>query len=85
MERVLKTANDGSVQSNEGWALRFVSPNLIEYVAGSKVCLVNVESPRPPVNKRRIHATESASPHFPELREHIQHAAGLLKGAFEVV
>jgi hypothetical protein len=85
MSSELKTATDGSVESNEGWALRFLEPNILEYCGDGKVCLVNVESPKPPITRRKIHATESTSDLFPHLHEHLVHASRFLKGAFEIV
>jgi hypothetical protein len=80
----LIAAANGQVQSSDGWTLRPLNPDLFEYVDGRAVCLINVGSPtRHAV--RPIYASESASPLFPNLREHLRMALPYLKGNYVVV
>ena len=81
---LLQTQADGLVASPEGWAVRVLSPELIEYCDGQAACLINVgmQAPGP---TRRIYASESCSELFPHLRENLEQAAALLKGAYVVV
>ena len=74
---------NGDVHSSEGWALRSLSPELMEYIDGHTACIVNVgQSAARRV--RTIYATESLSELFPHLREHLTAALPLLKGQFVV-
>ena len=80
----LIAAANGQVQSTDGWSLRPLSPDLLEYVDGHSTCLINVGSPtRHAV--RPIYASESTSDLFPHLREHLRMALPYLKGKFVVV
>jgi hypothetical protein len=80
----LQAHADGLVASPEGWAVRVLSPELIEYCDGRAACLVNVGMPGAG-RTRRIYASESCSELFPHLRENLEQAAALLKGAYVVV
>jgi hypothetical protein len=81
--QLIAVAN-GQVQSSDGWMLRPVSPDLLEYVDGRAACLINVGNPtRQAV--RPIYASESTSDLFPDLREHVHMALPYLKGSFVVV
>lgn len=74
----------GGLESSDGWSVRFVAPDLLEYIHGSACCLVNVE----PTAQRRVRAvlaSESASDLFPLLREHLQAALPYLKGPLVLV
>ena len=86
MAKELKTASDGAVECNEGWRVRFLSPDLLEYShsQGRVSCLVNVGYSRE-CHSRAIFASESTSQLAPQLREHRQSAAGLLKGRFVIL
>jgi len=75
---------NGEVQSSDGWALRPLTPELMEYVEGSDACLVNVGA-SPAQRMRTIYATESLSDLFPHLREHVIAALPFLKGQYQVV
>ena len=80
----LIAAANGQVQSSDGWTVRPVSEDLLEYVDGPATCLVYVGSPtRQAV--RPIYASESASELFPQLREHLRMAVPHLKGRYVVV
>ena len=80
----LIAAANGQVQSTDGWTLRPLSPDLLEYVDGSAACLVNIGNPsRQAV--RPIYASESASELFPHLCEHLRLALPYLKGNYVVV
>lgn len=80
----LIAAANGQVQSSDGWMLRPVSLDLLEYVDGHSACLINVGNPgRQAV--RPIYASESSSELFPDLREHVHMALPYLKGNFVVV
>jgi len=84
MSQQLQARADGGVYCSEGWAVRFVAPDLLEYSHGQAACLVNVGfgiSAR----ERRIYASESSSEVFPLLREHLQSAVPLFKGQYVVV
>ena len=84
MNPQLKTRADGAVSCSDGWAVRFVAPDLLEYSHGQAACLVNVgvEASR---SERRIYASESSSDLFPQLREHLQSALRHFKGQYVVV
>lgn len=80
----LIAAANGQVQSSDGWMLRRVSPDLLEYVDGPATCLINIGSPtRQAV--RPIYASESISELFPHLNEHVRLALPYLKGNYVVV
>jgi hypothetical protein len=80
----LIAANNGQVQSSDGWMLRPLSPDVLEYVDGRAACLINVGSPtRQAV--RPIYASESMSDLFPHLQEHVRMALPYLKGNYVVV
>jgi len=80
----LERTGDGSVRSREGWVVRFLGPDLIEYCSGRAACLVNVAWS--PVDRaRRIYASESSSELFPHLREHLAAAMRLFQGHYVVV
>ena len=84
MNTKLQAKADGAVSCSDGWAVRFVAPDLLEYSHGQAACLVNVgyESSE---RERRINASESSSDLFPKLREHLQSAARHFKGQYVVV
>lgn len=84
MNAKLQVRSDGAVSSGDGWAFRFVAPDLLEYSHGQAACLINVgyaASDR----ERRIYASESSSALFPRLREHLQSAVRHFKGQYVVV
>lgn len=81
--RLVAVAN-GQVQSSEGWILRPLSPDLLEYDDGHAACVINIGTPtRQAV--RPIYASESSSELFPHLSEHLRQALPLLKGHYVVV
>lgn len=84
MNPQLKARADGAVSCSDGWAVRFIAPDLLEYSHGQAACLVNVgvEVSR---SERRIYASESSSELFPQLREHLQSALRHFKGQYVVV
>jgi hypothetical protein len=84
MTMLFHPRTDGSLACSEGWAVRFVGPDLLEYSDGESSCLINVDRMMRD-RTRRIYATESSSDYFPGLRERLKAAAGHFKGAFEVV
>jgi hypothetical protein len=80
----LIAAANGQVQSSEGWVLRPLSADLLEYVDGCAACLINIGSPtRQAV--RPIYASESSSDLFPHLSDHVRMALPYLKGSYVVV
>ncbi|MGL6109375.1 MAG: hypothetical protein ACRC2B_04670 [Rubrivivax sp.] len=80
----LSAATNGQVQSSEGWMLRSVNADLLEYVDGRTACLINIGNPtRQAV--RPIYASESNSDLFPHLCEHVRLALPYLKGSYVVV
>ena len=81
----LQARADGAVSCSEGWAVRFVAPDLLEYSQGQAACLVNVGGGAPSQRERRIYASESSSELFPLLREHLQSAIHHFKGQYVVV
>ena len=84
MNAKLDARSDGAVSCGDGWAFRFVAPDLLEYSHGQAACLINVgyeASDR----ERRIYASESTSELFPRLREHLQSAVRHFKGQYVVV
>lgn len=81
--QIIAAAN-GQVHSSDGWTVRALSADLLEYVDGHATCLINIGSPtRQAV--RPIYASESASDLFPQLREHLKLALPYLKGSYVVV
>ncbi|HET9642403.1 MAG TPA: hypothetical protein VFP68_03370 [Burkholderiaceae bacterium] len=80
----LKLTPSGAVESTEGWTVRQLGPELIEYCDGAIACLVNVGY-SPERRARAIFASESTSALAPRLREHLQRAVGLLNGRFVVI
>jgi len=75
---------NGHVHSSDGWMLRPLSADLLEYDDGHAACLINIGSPtRHAV--RPIYASESMSELFPHLREHVHMALPFLKGHYVVV
>ena len=84
MTAQLQARADGAVCCADGWAVRFVAPDLLEYSQGQAACLVNVGF-APSAHERRIYASESSSELFPQLFEHLQSAVGHLKGQYVVV
>ena len=84
MSSVLMKLDDAGVESSDGWAVRIIGPEMMEYTSGSAACLVNVgySASR---KARKIYASESLSHLFPHLREHLQAAAGLFNGRYVVV
>ena len=77
-------APDGTVQSDEGWAVRLLGPDLVEYCEGRTACLVNVVYVAAE-QQRHVCASESASELFPHLIEDLQSAVRLLNGRYIVV
>lgn len=78
------TGADGAVSSAEGWVVRFVTPDLLEYSAGQSACLVNVGYAVSD-GAYRIYASESSSDLFPQLIEHLRSAARHFRGQYVVV
>jgi hypothetical protein len=84
MTAQLQARADGAVCCSEGWTVRFVAPDLLEYSQGQAACLINVGFAAS-ARERRIYASESSSELFPQLREHLQSAVGHFKGQYVVV
>lgn len=84
MNPQLKAHADGAVSCSEGWAVRFIAPDLLEYSHGQSACLVNVGMPAKE-RARAIYASESSSALFPHLREHLTSAMSHFKGQYVVV
>lgn len=84
MNSLLQSRPDGAVACEEGWAVRFLAPDLLEYSQGQAACLVNVGSAASG-SERRIYASESSSSLFPQLREHLESALAHFKGRYVVV
>lgn len=84
MAAELRTSSDGALECSEGWAVRFVNAEVLEYCHGRAACLVNVEY-SPDKGARAIYASESTSELFPHLREHLRAVARHLKGRYVVV
>jgi hypothetical protein len=80
----LIAAANGQVQSSDGWMLRRLSADMLEYVDGTSACLINIGSPTQHA-VRPIYASESISELFPHLREHVRMALPYLKGNYVVV
>lgn len=76
--------DDHAIESDEGWAVRFLTPDLLEYRHGRVACLVNMgySTER---HATEIYATESASLLAPHLREHLQKAAQFFRGRYVIV
>ena len=81
---LLQSRPDGAVSCAEGWAVRFLAPDLLEYSHGQAACLVNVGAATSG-RGRSIYASESSSALFPKLREHLESALGHFKGQYVVV
>jgi hypothetical protein len=75
---------DGGVESTEGWVVRPLGADYLEYCEGAAACLVNVVY-EPHRHVRSVYATESASDLFPRLHERLQRAVPLFKGRYVVV
>jgi len=84
MNPELQTRADGAVSCADGWAVRFVAPDLLEYSHGQAACLINVGY-QASGRERRIYASESSSELFPQLLEHLQSAVQHFKGQYVVV
>ena len=84
MNAQIQARSDGGVSCSDGWAVRFVAPDLLEYSQGQAACLVNVGSDAS-ARERRIYASESSSDLFPQLREHLQSALSHFKGQYVLV
>ena len=80
----LQSCADGAIACGNGWAVRFIAPDLLEYSRGQSACLVNVDY-EASERARRIYASESSSDLFPQLREHLLSAVGHFKGRYVVV
>jgi len=80
----IQVSADGGVESSEGWTVRLLGPDLLEYLDGSAACLVNVGY-EPQRHVRQVYASESASDLFPRLHERLQRAVPLFKGRYVVV
>jgi hypothetical protein len=72
------------VESNDGWALEFLAPDVIEYRNERDVCLLNVGY-SVERQARAIFVSESRSAFFPRLVEHLRSAAPLLPGRYVLV
>lgn len=83
-DTALHMAPDGAIESSEGWVVRPIGVDFLEYVCGTAACLVNVGYERQ-AHARQIYASESTSELFPRLREHLQRAAPLFKGRYVVL
>jgi hypothetical protein len=80
----LIAAANGQVRSSDGWMLRRVSPDILEYDDGHASCLINIGIPTRQM-VRPIYASESISDLFPMLHEHVRQALPYLKGSYVVV
>jgi hypothetical protein len=83
MRRELWSVGRNTVTSSEGWSVSLLDEQTLEYTNGAASCVVNVDY-SPGDQARRIHATESVSPLFPRLCEHLSRAAQMLKGRYVV-
>lgn len=81
----LRTRPDGALVCDQGWAVRFVTPDMLEYSKGEASCIVNVGAITQERTRRRIYASESSSDFFPNLHEHLQAVARHFDGRYEVV
>jgi hypothetical protein len=84
MNPQLQARADGAVSCSDGWAVRFVAPDLLEYSHGQAACLINVGF-EASARERRIYASESTSDLFPQLREHLLSAIRHFKGQYVVI
>ena len=84
MRQALRERADGTLVCDDGWTVRLVSPEMLEYSEGEASCIVNVGFVADE-QLRRIYASESSSEFFPRLREHLLAAAAHLSGRYEVV
>ena len=84
MSQALHKRIDGTLVCDDGWAVRLVTPEMLEYSEGQASCIVNVGFVAHE-QLCRIYASESSSEFFPHLREHLQAAAPHLSGRYEVV
>jgi hypothetical protein len=84
MAQELRAGADGSVVSSEGWAVRFLTPEMLEYCDGRAACLVNVAY-LPQQHTSEVFATESSSELFPDLHRHLQSALRHFRGSFVVI
>ena len=73
-----------TVVCSEGWSLSLLDEQTMEYAIGPASCVLNVDY-LPAEHSHCIHASESASPLFPRLAEHIARAAHLLRGRRYVI
>jgi hypothetical protein len=80
-------AINGQVHSSDGWTLRPLGVDLLEYDDGRAACLINIGSSPSQSSQasRPIYASESVSELFPHLREHLRLALPYLKGHYVVV
>jgi len=78
---------DGALVGADGWVVRLVSPEMLEYSDGDASCIINVgrAAGHGAEATRRIYASESSSDHFPQLHQHLQAALPHLNGRFELV
>jgi hypothetical protein len=81
--RLIAAAN-GQVHSSDGWVLRPVNADLLEYANGEATCLINIGHPTRQ-RVRPIYASESLSDLFPDLCDNVNLALPFLKGSFVVV
>ncbi|MEO7852461.1 MAG: hypothetical protein ABIR94_09455 [Rubrivivax sp.] len=93
----LIAAANGQVQSSDGWTIRPVNADLLEYACGPAACLINIghaslrslrslrSLPSSHGRARPIYASESRSELFPDLCENVRLALPFLKGSFVVV
>ena len=81
MRKELWTVGHNTVASSEGWSVSLLDPQTMEYSCGAASCVLNVEY-MPADQSRCIHASESSSELFPNLRERLQSAARMLKGRY---
>jgi hypothetical protein len=84
MNLQLQPRADGAVSCADGWAVRFVAPDLLEYSQGQAACLINVGRAAGD-RERPIYASESSSDLFPHLLEHLQCAVAHFKGHYVVI
>ena len=83
MRKELWTVGNNSVTCSEGWSVSLLDAHTMEYTCGSASCVLNVEY-MPGDQSRCIHASESSSELFPNLRERLLSAARMLKGRYVV-
>lgn len=83
MRKDLWTVGHNRVASSEGWSVSLLDTQTLEYTCGEASCVVNVEY-LPANQSRCIHASESSSELFPQLRERLQSAARMLKGRYVI-